>query len=405
VTPRKLVVTWALVALVALPAAAARPAPVSAQTSPPESSTGRSGYGSKGFEIESGDGDFLMQIQARLQMRLYSSRLGDEIEGDRAQDGFSANVNRARLKIGGHGYRPWLTYFFEYELQGNAMLDFRVEASADQRFGVRAGQWKARYSRERITSSGQQQMMDRSIINRTFTLDRQQGVSVFGRLGADAAVDVNYWVELLTGTGRGGGPNDDKNPMWMGRLQWNALGDPIAFSGSALGDTEEVSVLVALGAATNRSGYTAYSQAGGGQLPGFQQGQPGQYRVNQYLVETAFHYRGISWEHETHWKRVDDRLRSEETDLFGTYAQIGFLGNAFVESWPRPLEVAFRWAMLDPDRDLTNGLQQEWGLAGNWFFAGHSNKLTGEVTLVTEDSNGGVFARNLQFRLQWEISF
>jgi phosphate-selective porin OprO and OprP len=380
-------------------------APVAAQTSPPETTTGRAGHGAKGFEIASEDGDFLMQIQARLQFRMYSGRLGEEIEDDEAVDGFSANINRVRLKIGGHGYRPWLTYFFEYELQGNALLDFRVEAGPDARIGVRVGQWKSRYSRERITSSGEQQMMDRSIINSAFTLDRQQGMSLLGRLGADGPVDVNYWVELLTGTGRGGEANDDRNPLWMGRLQWNAFGDPIDFEGSALGDTEELSGLVAFGAATNRSPYTAFSQDGGGQLPGFTDGQAGQYRITQYLVESAAQYRGISWEHETHWKTVDDTFQMTETRLLGTYAEIGILGNAYFASWPRPLEVAFRWAVLDPSRDRLNDIRQEWGLASNWFFSGHSNKLTAETTLLTQRSVNGDLVRNVQFRLQWELSF
>jgi len=53
--------------------------------------------------------------------------------------------------------------------------------------------------------------------------------------------------------------------------------------------------LVALAAVTNRSPYTRFSSAGGGQLEGFDQGEPGQYRVNQALAETALKYRGFSW--------------------------------------------------------------------------------------------------------------
>ena len=39
-------------------------------------------------------------------------------------------------------------------------------------FKIKIGQWKAYYNRERIISSGKQQMTDRSIITRPFTLDR-----------------------------------------------------------------------------------------------------------------------------------------------------------------------------------------------------------------------------------------
>ena len=37
-----------------------------------------------------------------------------------------------------------------------------------------------RFNRERVDSSGRQQFVERSIINRTFTIDRQVGISFEG---------------------------------------------------------------------------------------------------------------------------------------------------------------------------------------------------------------------------------
>ena len=70
----------------------------------------------------------------------------------------------------------------EYELAASVLLDFRMMIERFERIQIKVGQWKIHYNRERVVSSGQQQLVDRSILNREFTIDRQQGVSFYGRL-------------------------------------------------------------------------------------------------------------------------------------------------------------------------------------------------------------------------------
>ena len=96
--------------------------------------------------------------------------------------------------------------------------------------------------------------------------------------------------------------------MWTGRLQWNAFGRPVPFSGSDLERTQDPASILALAGATNRRLDTRSLQAGGGQLPGFDDGAEGQYRVDQAVLETALMWKGISWQQELHWKEIDDRL-------------------------------------------------------------------------------------------------
>ena len=108
----------------------AMPTPTRGQGPPREGAdtmSVRVGHGDKGVEIETGDGRFLIQIQPRLQFRYTGGTLGDTVLADRVTPGPTFGVNRARIKIGGHTFTPDLTYFFEYELQGNALLDFRVQ--------------------------------------------------------------------------------------------------------------------------------------------------------------------------------------------------------------------------------------------------------------------------------------
>jgi hypothetical protein len=364
------------------------------------------GCGSKVFELRSRDGNFLIQIQPRVQLRYAYPRDQNPVtlEDFTADRQHVFKVNRARLKIGGHAYRPWLSYFFEYELAASNLLDFRVMVERFAGLKLKVGQWKVHYNRERVISSGQQQLADRSLINRAFTLDRQQGLSLYGRLRGGGAADLSYWASVFTGMGRGARENDDKNLMWMGRLQWNVFGRVLPFTGSDIARRAKPEALIALAGVTNRSRYTRFSQDGGGQLTGFPDGQPGQYRVRQWVAETAFMYRGFAWQQEFHWKRIDDQVNTTTTTLIGNYAQVGYFLHEAVSDIPPQLELAVRHAFYNPNTALPDDLQQELSLAVNWFFRGHLNKLTAEASLfafgedVTDREDGW------RFRLQWDIS-
>src|SRR5688572_12060086 len=130
-------------------------------------------YGERGFEIQTHDNRFLIQIQSRLQFRFATPQDQNPVTFDDFSDEKKKvfKINRARLKIGGHAFQPWIKYFWEYELAQTNLLDFRIMLEKWDWLSFKAGQWKVEYSRERFISSGAQQMVDRSVINRSFTLD------------------------------------------------------------------------------------------------------------------------------------------------------------------------------------------------------------------------------------------
>jgi len=309
------------------------------------------------------------------------------------------------LKVGGHAYRPWLKYYWEYELSQSNLLDFRLMIEKWDWINFKVGQWKVEFTRERFISSGEQQMIERSLINRPFTVDRQQGITVYGHLKGNGLADFNYWLAVLTGTGRGNSQNDDSKLMYFGRLQWNFLGRTLEFEGSDLEIHQEPVGIIAVAVVTNRSPYTRFSQAGGGSLEGFEDGASGQYRVNQLNVETAFKYRGFSWQSELHWKDIIDKLDNDAaTQLRGFYVQGGYFFNQVLPWWPEPLEFAVRHASFRPDVALSGNTQHETSFDFNWFFNGHKNKLTAEVSyfkFLTEELD---YAKGWRYRLQWDIS-
>lgn len=378
-----------------------------AQTSKDSLPQGLIRHGSKGFEWATRDNRFLLQLQARLQFRFATPEDEDPVTFDdfTGEKKPVFKINRARLKVGGHAFEPWLKYYWEYELGQSNLLNFTIMVEKWEWLKLQAGQWKVEYTRERRISSGEQQMMDRSVINRPFTVDRQQGAEVYGHLKGKGVADFNYWLAALTGTGRGNTQNDDNHLLYFGRLQWNFTGRYLDFEGSDLEIHEQPAGVLAVSAVTNQSPYTRFSQAGGGSLEGYENGQPGQYRVNQANIETALMYKGISWQSEVHWKEISDRLNQDRTDVLrGYYVQLGYFFHQSFPWWPKPLEMAVRNAGYRPNREADHTQKRETSGAANWFFNGHRNKLTFMCSYYDYDKTGGFPAHQWRFRLQWDIS-
>ncbi len=359
----------------------------------------------KGFELHFFENKYLLQMDFRGQFRgTYISdkfpNLGDEFD----EENTNLGINRARIKIGGHVLKPYYKFYFEQDIRGGNLLDFRVMIEKYSFLKLKVGQWKARFSRERIISSGKQQGLDRSLINSIFTIDRQQGISLYGNLKGNKAANFNYWASVFSGTGRGGETNDNNTLMYLLRLQWNPNGKVLGFTGSDLDFHEEFVSSIAIAGVTNTSKYTQFSTKGGGELPGFDEGVEGQYKVDQLLFETAFKFKGISWQQEFHVKEIDDRVNLEQTTLIGNYVQLGyFFHNAFT-SFPKSLEIFGRQAFYDPDINISKNNTYEYTIGCNWFFKGHKNKLTIEYSYFQGNELGQAIFKENRVRLQWDIS-
>jgi phosphate-selective porin OprO/OprP len=363
-------------------------------------------HGSKGFEFNSSDGNYQLQIQFRGQFRVAYPTDSDPIElSDFQEQQLYLRVNRARMKVGGHAFNPNLKYYVEYDFFGANILDFRLMLEKLPYLKLKVGQWKAHYTRERVISSGKQQTVERSIINRPFTIDRQQGVSVFGRLHGGGLADFNYWLSMFMGTGRGARENDDKNPMIMARWQWNFMGEPLGFSGSDVEHHEKFVGIIAIAGLTNQSPYTRFSTAGGGQLEDFEEGVAGQYRVHQLLAETAGKYKGFSWQQELHWKEINDNVNITTSTLMGNLFQLGYLPHYKWKKLPRQMELYARHAFYDPDVQAESDNQHEFSTGINWFFNGHANKLTAEYSYFYYSLESDQLQTGSRVRLQWDISF
>ena len=150
-----------------------------------------------------------------------------------------------------------------------------------------------------------------------------------------------------------------------------------------------------------RTPYSRFSSDGGGQLPGL---TTEDNDLTQLLLETAAHWRGVSWQQELHRKRVRDRASGASREMHGGYIQLGTFVNEWWQAWPTALEVAGRFSIVDPDRSLSGNTEKERTVGLNWFFNGHRNKLTLDYSWLNFEDFGDSATRN-RLRLQWEFSF
>lgn len=357
-------------------------------------------YGEKGLTYAPADSATDLWIGLRFQMRADTHEGNLVTAADLREDpGTSLEFRRARLKGGGTLFFDWLDVYSEYNFPTEALLDFRATFKLNNQLSVRIGQWKSEFNRERVDSSGKQQLVERSIMNYWFTVDRQLGVSATTRLGEGTSADTKFWLEALSGTGRGGSIDAGKM-LWLGRAQWNPMGKVLPFSQSDLKRREEPLSSIALAGIVGSTAYSRFSGSGGGNLPGLEEGD---YDLSQLMFETAVHYRGLGWQQEVHWKRLESATDETTRELAGGYAQLGSFVNEWWPSLSPSLELVARYALVDPDRDQAGDTQQEWTLGANWFFNGHRNKLTVDYSWL-DFEDPGEDATGQRLRLQWELS-
>jgi len=380
-------------------------------------------YGDKGLTFDSGDGKFGMSMQHRLQFRYaYPFDADPRQLSDLEGEGHSFLVRRARFKVNGHAYKKWLKYNLQYDWSQPILRDFYIDVARFSWATLRVGRGKVIYNDERVASSGRQQFVNRSILNDIFTVDRQQGVQLMGRLFDNTPADLNYMVGVFSGRGVGERLNDDNNLMYAARVQWNTIGDPIEFSQSDDKYTQRLNLNIAFGAATNKSNCTAFETDATScrRLPGsnFPQlaplapaaSQAGMFKVDQAVFEIRSVYKGLYVKHESHVKRVVDQSVTtnawpREVEMWGALVQLGYFPHAAFDAVPSELEIAGRYGWVDPNISASGNNQTEYTGVINWFANSHNNKLSFEVShLVLQNPAGGNSAEQ-RYRSQWEFSF
>ena len=182
---------------------------------------------SKGLSIVSDDGEFKMVTRFRAQ-QLYTLEKSDEMS-------HSFQIRRARVTFQGHVFGKENTYKFELAISPrdiglksqsvskSPLLDCYFQFNQIRDLNIRMGQYKVPYSRQRVVSSGDLQMVDRSIVNSEFNLDRDLGLDLRSKdfLGLKK---MRYYAGIYMGEGHSSYENGDFGMMYLTRIEYLPLG-------------------------------------------------------------------------------------------------------------------------------------------------------------------------------------
>lgn len=199
----------------------------------------------KGAELESSDGKFQLQTRLRAQFRHEAVKA----KGEDLTHVFM--IRRARLQFKGYMWGKHNKFKVEFavsprdmsmeavdidgDMQADAnlvktslLLDWYMDFTQIRDLNIRVGQSKIPFSRQRVISSGNLQLVDRSAAaNGEFTLDRDLGVDIRSKnlFGLDK---LRYYAGIYIGEGRntsnrtiGAG---DSGFLYLARVEFLPLG-------------------------------------------------------------------------------------------------------------------------------------------------------------------------------------
>lgn len=359
-------------------------------------------YGNKGWKVNYNN-QFEMNLEWRFQLRSeFNSNDSYFFIEEPTNNKGSFNIRRARLKVGGFAYKPYMKYYFEYDMPSNSLLNLQFNFGKLKWLQFKLGQWKIKYNSERYISSGKQQLAERTISNKYFTLDRQIGIMLHGDLFDGKLISSSYNIGIFNGNGRMNENNNGKF-LFFARYQWNFSRKPIKMSFCDLKRTKKIKGFMAIAYTWNESAFTRFSTSGGGQIPGYVETGITRYTINQYNIESMLKYKGFSLSNEYHLKSIYDNELKQESNLVGGYIMAGYFFNEIISFIPKPLEIITRYSQVNNNTLFQNNTT-EYTFGLNWFFTNHRNKITIDLSYL-ENIDFIKDKDNYRIRIQWDVSF
>jgi hypothetical protein len=360
----------------------------------------------KGVEINSADDEFQLRIRVRVQM-LYTLVHGEP--GPKEADEPDENLNdfrirRARFVFQGHFFGKDNQYKLEIDplRRDNVVLDYYLDFTQNRDIQVRVGQYKISSNRQRVISSGNLQMVDRSRVNAEFTLDRDMSIDIRSRdfLGKNK---MRYVLGASTGNGLNNPQFTDFAMVYLARIEYLPMG---IFRDYSEVDFARTKPRLSIGA--TYSFFDNANQDRGMIGAPFADGGTADYHF--VFADALFKARGFSalteFAFRTGTRKIGDitpadpeydpDLPTDPRNGFGWMLQAGYLipNTRF--------EFAGRGALIQGTRSPTS-LGDSYAVTGSvsWYFARHPFKIQADVSQIWEDrwSDGAT-----TFRLQLQAS-
>lgn len=338
-----------------------------------------------------------INLSNRLQVR-YTDEQFDDIRNrptplpTALEDKGSFRIRRMKTKFDGWIYSKELT--FELQLNwpdtANPLEDANLDydfTGGKKLFRLKAGQFKAPFSHQQLTSSMNQQLVDRSILDGFFVPARQIGLQAWGQLGSEAVPDFLDWrVGAFNGNGGTTSANDNDAFEYVARVAVSPWGG-VGYSESNL---EAYDFRLSVGGEYNNN--DAIVQPASGARTGTEVETFGAFAVLK-AVKALFVY-------GQYFSGQSENGAGVETDRDGWLIQAGLL---LTPKW----EVAGRYAVIDPNTDNTDDNDQtEWRVGVSWYMNKHNWKLQADYGETENEAAAPTTFRTLkELRIQAQLIF
>jgi phosphate-selective porin OprO/OprP len=320
-----------------------------------------------------------LDISNRVQLRFTEQM--PEVGDDKG----SFRIRRGKTKFEGWVYTKDLTYELQLNWPdtANPLEDLNVNydfTKGQKEFQLKAGQFKVPFGRQELTSSGNQQFVDRSAVSNTFARGRDIGLQLWG---TPLAGKLDWRVGLFNGNGRTVSANDNDKFQYNARVAFQPFGD-VKYSESDFESTDRPLFAIAGQYESNER-----AQAASGTTPADS--------VDREIVggDVVFKFKGL-FVYGEFFDATTERIVASDFDSDGYIAQIGY----FVI--PQKLEIAARLSALDPNSDRDDDERQERGIALGWFFNKHNHKLQADYRQL---ENKATQREDDELRLQYQVIF
>ncbi|MEK6577371.1 MAG: porin [Nitrospirota bacterium] len=345
------------------------------------------------FYLKTMDNKFRLDIYGYGQVR-YTYQTNDITAKD---DLSNFQVQRVRLGLKGFVYSDKLKYQLVLsasqsgEFDKVSLLDWFIDYSPVNEFGVRAGQFKVPYSTSFTISASELQFVERTQVDSNFRLDRDNGINLYGKVINSR---FTYNLGIYNGEGRNK-TNPDNGNLYSGRLIFEPMGK-YPYHESDNERSDQPIVMLSAAFATSKDQADSSNTNLSGRLASTALGVSD---VTSYNAFIGVKYRGASLHGEYYQRAINPEKNgiSDETGD-GYYIQAGY----FVV--PKIVEVAARYESFDPNKDKNNDKRNEYGGGINYFFKGHRNKIQADFFKIKDEAgkNGDDDSR---LRVQYQLSF
>ncbi|MDG2503398.1 MAG: porin [Flavobacteriaceae bacterium] len=348
------------------------------------------------------DSSFSVKFAPRIQSRYQGQWDYDGEEYDEANLNFI--VRRARLKFGGFAFTPKLKYKMELGLSNRDIsgasiynrntpryiLDAVIMWNFHENFELWAGQTKLPGNIERVVSSANLQLIDRSLLNSKFNIDRDMGVQLRHKIKWGGNFITREKLSISQGEGRNITVGNLGGLQYTSRLELLPFGEFSSKGDYSQGDLKrEKSIKAMFGftydinnnAVKNRSNMGSYmTQSNGGLF---------ETDITTVFIDGVIKYNGFALTGE-YASRNADTIEALEADgrtktgaVVGAGSAINFQGSYLLKN---NVEMTLRYTNVD-FKEVTrlSDLQQiTYGISK--YVVGHSLKIQADLTFSQSDA-------------------